>query len=173
MKIDQYHRRVFNEREICDILYRMPVTDVTDLSSYNLEDPEKYNSAVKINYSDLNSLERLPDISTLPEVWHKQNQQTWLMPSEYQNFDIAQWILEQCNGDAEIQRAGAELLIYAERNLLDMLCYLKYLVHTMRENDIVWGVGRGSSVASFVLYKIGVHRINSLYYDLDFNEFMR
>ena len=54
-----------------------------------------------------------------------------------------------------------------------MLCYLKYLIDTMRENSIVWGVGRGSSVASFVLYKIGVHRINSLYYDLDFNEFMR
>jgi len=170
MKIDQYHRRVFNEREICDILYRNPDAD---LSKYNLENPDQYNSAVKTNYSDLNTLERLPDINTLPEIWHQQNQQSWLMPKQYQQFDIARWVLTQCNGDAEIQRAGAELLIYAERNLLDMLCYLKYLVDTMRENRVVWGVGRGSSVASFVLYKIGIHRINSLYYDLDFNEFMR
>ena len=160
MKIDQYHRRVFDEQEICDILYRNP--DV-DLSEYNIKDPDLYNSAVKKNYSDLNTLQRLPDINTLPEIWHQQNQQTWFMPQEYQQFDIAQWVLEQCNGEEEIQRAGAELLEYAERNLLDMLCYLKYLVDTMRENSIVWGVGRGSSVASFVLYKIGIHRINSLY----------
>ena len=170
MTIDQYHRRVFNEREICDILYRNPDAD---LSTYNLKDPTQYNSAIKTNYSDLTTLEQLPNIDVLPEVWHQQNQQMWNMPEAYQQFDIAQWVLNECKNDAEIQRAGAELLIYAERNLLDMLCYLKYLVDTMRDNNIVWGVGRGSSVASFVLHKIGVHRINSLYYDLDFNEFMR
>lgn len=170
MTIDQYHRRVFTEREICDILYRNPEADLSD---YNLEQNEKYNHAVKVNYSDLNPLEQLESIQVPPEVWHRQNQRTWHMPDEYKQFDIAQWVLQQCNGDAELQRAGAELLIYAEKNLLDMLCYLKYLVDTMRENHVVWGVGRGSSVASFVLYKIGVHRINSLYYDLDFNEFMR
>ena len=32
----------------------------------------------------------------------------------------------------------------------------------MRENNIVWGVGRGSPVASYVLFLIGVHRINSI-----------
>ena len=37
---------------------------------------------------------------------------------------------------------------------------MKYLVDTMRNNNIVWGVGRGSSVGSFVLYKIGINRIN-------------
>ena len=170
MTIDQYNRRVFTEQEICDILYRKPDAD---LKKYNLQDNSKYTRAVKINYSDLPELERLPDIDVLPETWHQQNQQTWLMPEEYKQLDVAQWVLEQCSGDAEIQRAGQELLEYAERNLLDMLCYLKYLVDIMRENNVVWGVGRGSSVASFVLYKIGIHRINSLYYNLDFNEFMR
>lgn len=170
MTLDQYHRRVFNEREICDVLYRGPNTELTN---YNLQDNTKHNHAVKTNYSDLCCLDCLPNIDVLPDTWHKQNQQTWLMPELYQQFDIAQWVLNQCSGDAEIQRAGAELLIYAERNLLDMLCYLKYLVDIMRENNVVWGVGRGSSVASFVLYKVGVHRINSLYYNLDFNEFMR
>jgi DNA polymerase III alpha subunit len=43
----------------------------------------------------------------------------------------------------------------------------------MRDNNIVWGVGRGSSIASFVLYLIGIHRINSLYYDLSINEFLK
>ena len=54
-----------------------------------------------------------------------------------------------------------------------LLKYLKYLVDTMRNNNIVWGVGRGSSVASFVLFLIGVHKINSLYYDLPIEEFLK
>jgi DNA polymerase III alpha subunit len=170
MKIDQYHRRVFDEHELCEILYKNPQHS---LEFFNLENSKKHNHAIKTNYSDLCTINQLPEIDLSPEQWHQQNQQIWHMPDEYKNFDIAQWVLEQCSNQAEIQRAGAELLEYAERNLLDMLCYLKYLVDTMRENRIVWGVGRGSSVASFVLYKIGVHCINSLYYDLDFHEFMR
>ena len=43
----------------------------------------------------------------------------------------------------------------------------------MKQNHIIWGVGRGSSVASYVLYKLGVHRIDSLYYNLDIGEFLR
>jgi DNA polymerase III alpha subunit len=54
-----------------------------------------------------------------------------------------------------------------------LLFYLKYLVDAMRENKIVWGVGRGSSVASYVLYLIGVHRIDSIKYDLDIKEFLK
>jgi DNA polymerase III subunit alpha len=170
VNIDKYHRRYFDEKELCDILYQN--TEV-DLTQYNLINNEKYNAAIKKNYSDLNLLNSLPNIDMLPEEWHYTNQQNWHMPEYYQNLDIAQWVLNQCTGDAEIQRAGVELLEYAEKNLLTMLCYLKYLVDTMDENSIVWGVGRGSSVASFVLYKIGIHRINSLYYDLDFHEFLR
>lgn len=170
MKIDQYHRHIFDEKDICQVLYQEPSADLT---KYHLEDPQAHNQAVNINYSNIGTINQLPNIDLLPEAWHQQNQQTWLMPSEYENFDIAEWVLNQCENNEELQRVGAELLIYAERNLLDMLCYLKYLIDTMTENNIVWGVGRGSSVASFVLYKIGVHRINSLYYDLDFNEFMR
>jgi DNA polymerase III alpha subunit len=81
--------------------------------------------------------------------------------------------LAQCKTDAELQRAGEELLLYQERDMFILLKYLKYLVDTLRTNNIVWGVGRGSSVASFVLYLIGIHRINSLYYDLPITEFLK
>jgi len=63
--------------------------------------------------------------------------------------------------------------MYQERDLFDLLRYLKYLVDRMSENNMIWGVGRGSSVASYVLYLLGVHRIDSLYYDLDPAEFLR
>ena len=95
------------------------------------------------------------------------------MPQQYKDMDIAQFVLEQCQDDSELQRAGMELLLFQERDMFDLLKYLKYLVDTMRENNIVWGVGRGSSVSSFVLYLIGIHKINSLYYDLSIEEFLK
>jgi hypothetical protein len=95
------------------------------------------------------------------------------MPDKYRDLDIAQWVLDQCQTDAELQRVGEELLLYQERDLFNLLRYLKYAVDTFRANNIVWGLGRGSSVASYVLYLIGVHKINSIYYDLDIEEFLR
>jgi DNA polymerase III alpha subunit len=109
---------------------------------------------------------------SVPE-WHKDNQQNWHMPDEYQQLDIAQHVLSLCESEAELQRCGQELLLYQEQDMFDVLRYLKYLVDLMHKNSIIWGVGRGSSVASFVLYKLGVHRIDSLYYNLDIGEFLR
>ena len=95
------------------------------------------------------------------------------MPEEYQQLDIAKHVLDLCSTDAELQRVGEELLLYQERNLFDLLRYLKYLVDVMRSNRLIWGVGRGSSVASYVLYLLGVHRVDSMFYDLDPQEFLR
>ena len=97
----------------------------------------------------------------------------WHMPQKYRELDIAKWLLEQCKHEEEIQRVGKELLLYQKRGQFLLLQYMKYLVDLMRENNIVWGVGRGSSVSSFVLFLIGIHRINSIYYDLDVEEFLK
>jgi len=103
----------------------------------------------------------------------RRNQNIWFMPEEYKDFDIAKFVLDQCKDQAELQRAGEELILYQERDMFMLLRYLKYLVDTMRAHRVVWGVGRGSSVASFVLYLLGVHKINSLYYDLSIDEFLK
>ena len=57
--------------------------------------------------------------------------------------------------------------------LLPVLQFLIYFVDTLRANNVVWGVGRGSSVSSFCLFLIGVHKINPLLYNLDYREFLR
>jgi DNA polymerase III alpha subunit len=168
--LDQFYRSVINDSALAELLYLFPEREISDIA---ITDPEKYNSAVKALYLDWKPLEKLTDLSTTPEEFHYNNQQIWWMPKEYIDFDIAKWVLEQCSNQDELQRTGQELLVYAERNLLQLLQYLKYLVDTMKSNNIVWGVGRGSSVASFVLYLIGVHRIHSLKYNLNFDEFMR
>jgi DNA polymerase III alpha subunit len=100
-------------------------------------------------------------------------QNNWKMPQEYKDIDIAEHVLGLCKTDAELQRVGEELLLYQERDLFNLLRYLHYLVDILKENRVIWGVGRGSSVASYVLYLLGVHRINSMFYDLDPQEFLR
>ena len=107
------------------------------------------------------------------EEFDSSNKENWYIPDEYKNFDIAKFVLDKCKNEEELQRAGEELLLYQERDMFMLLRYLKYFVDTMRKNKIVWGVGRGSSVSSFVLYLIEVHRINSLYYDLSIDEFLK
>lgn len=100
-------------------------------------------------------------------------QQTWFMPDQYKKLDIAEHVLGLCSTQEQLQRVALELLMFQERNLFDLLRYLKYLVDVMKDNQVIWGVGRGSSVASYVLYLLGVHRIDSLFYDLDPAEFLR
>lgn len=107
------------------------------------------------------------------EEFDQFKQNIWHMPEEYKQLDIAEHILSLCDSDAKLQRCGQELLLFQERNLFDLLRYLKYLVDTMRSHNMIWGVGRGSSVASYVLYLLGVHRIDSIYYDLEPTEFLR
>jgi DNA polymerase III alpha subunit len=107
------------------------------------------------------------------EDFDHQNQGNWLMPDEYKNLDIAEYVLGLCESEAALQRVGEELLLYQARDLFDLLRYLKFLVDLMQKNNLIGGVGRGSSVASYVLYLLKVHRIDSLHYNLDIAEFLR
>ena len=124
-------------------------------------------------------LEQVPDLieylftDMTVEEFDVMKQNSWHMPDEYRHMDIAEYVLSLCDSDAQLQRCGQELLLFQERNLFDLLRYLKYLVDTLRANNVVWGVGRGSSVASFCLFLIGVHKINPLLYNLDHREFLR
>lgn len=97
----------------------------------------------------------------------------WYIPDHYKDIDARRWILNRPMTHEERERVMAELQEFQNRGMMPLLNFLLYMVDTMRENNIVWGVGRGSSVASYVLYLIGVHRINSMKYNLDYKEFFR
>lgn len=175
MKYDPYGQAYTSESELCDLLYQNPDLDI---SRFQVEDqPGKYNKSVHSTYAELPYLTHYVPIDYKEEVpielFDHIKQQHWYMPDEYKTLDIAQHILNLCKTDPELQRVGEELLLYQERDLFNLLRYLKYFVDTMRSNNVVWGLGRGSSVASYVLYLLGVHKINSLYYDLPIEEFLK
>ena len=171
MKVDVYGRVSASTNEICDLLYANPEIDP---AMFEVLDPIEYNSSIDKLTAPYNKFTVSDYIETRSVADFDRSQQSkWNMPDEYKELDICEWVLDQCTKQEELQRAGQELLMFNERNLFDMLRYLKYMVDTMRKNNIVWGVGRGSSVSSYVLYKIGIHKIDSLFYDLDINEFLK
>ena len=167
--LDKYSRQVLSENQAVEMLYADPKLDVSNLC---LEDGDQFNRASKKLHLNM-FITQLDEIGVDVEQYHKQNQNNWHMPEKYKQLDIAEYLIKLCKTDAELQRVGTELLLYQERNMFDLLRFLVYIVDVMRKQDIVWGVGRGSSVASYVLYLIGVHKIDSLYYDLDIAEFLR
>lgn len=173
MKQNTNGEMIFDEEDLCNLL--MQGRDLTTLRNVIIdrrvdleaiigvvEDPECLIGWTFPNGSDVS----VPD-------WDSVQQGNWLMPQEYRDLDIAEYVLGLCSSDAELQRVGEELLLYQERGLFDLLKYLHYLVFVLKNNNVIWGVGRGSSVASYVLYLLGVHRINSMFYDLDPREFLR
>ena len=165
MNKNKFGEIVFSEQDICDLLMTTGSVPEYSLISDAIVDESVLEQT-------LNIVEQTPESMSVEE-FDQQNQQQWHMPEEYKSLDIAEHVLNLCTTDAQLQRVGHELLLYQERDLFNLLRYLKYLVDTMKQHGIIWGVGRGSSVASYVLYLLEVHRIDSLYYDLDPEEFLR
>lgn len=173
MRTDQYGQIILGEQDLVDLVMRG--NEVWNMQGVTVDHDVDLELAIAMVAEPSAMVQwTFPENSDIAvPYWDHLQQQRWHMPDSYKRMDIAAHVLDLCESDAELQRCGEELLMYQERGLMDLLRYLQYLVDVMRDNHVIWGVGRGSSVASFVLYKLGVHRINSLYYDLDPSEFLR
>ena len=108
-----------------------------------------------------------------PAEFDKNNCEQWHMPGKYYKINVLQWLLEKCQTDEEKIRVQNEYDLFEKKNFIRVLQFLIYFIDTLRANNVVWGVGRGSSVASFCLFLIGVHKINPMLYNLDITEFLR
>lgn len=97
----------------------------------------------------------------------------WNLPNEYLTFDLENYLIDKCQTQEQIDRVVTELKEYERRDMTIVLRFLKYFVETIERHGLFLGVGRGSSVASYVLFLIGIHRVDSLKYGLDINEFLR
>jgi DNA polymerase III alpha subunit len=172
MKTDHLGQMIFSEDDCVNMLMRghsMPINGMLVDATVNLETAALIldHAPMFIQYNEL-----AVQAVTVQDFDHE-NQGRWLMPDQYKNLDIAEYVLSLCDSEAALQRVGEELLLYQARDLFDLLRYLKFLVDLMQENNLIWGVGRGSSVASYVLYLLKLHRVDSLHYNLDIAEFLR
>ncbi len=170
MRLDKLNNPIFNEKDIFDALYQgyqfLPNKTfiVENNKSTEITNLEQY-----IGYQFFECFEDHFEINQYDQAC----QQNWNMPESYKNLDIEKFVLKQCTDEIQLKRVTEELVEFKQRKMLDLLRWLKYFVDNCLKNNILWGVGRGSSVASFVLYKIGVHNIDPIKYNLDWREFLR
>jgi len=164
----------FSNRDLIDMIYSGHADKCHVVLCDPSDDIDKFNAAMQDQH--LPELTKYIALDVDQKTFDGALQSEWFMPDEYKDINVYEYVL----GKAETpcpqhvqDRIWQELDAFRERGMKDLLRYMIYLVDYMREHDIVWGVGRGSSVASYVLYLIGVHKINSIQFGLDWREFLR
>lgn len=172
MKTTNYGEVILTADEAFKSLYSGKLTEFKSVFIDDLDEIVKFNTAVKTNYDSIEQIVPYSDHTESLEEFDQQNQQNWFMPDEYKQMDIEGYLVHVCPKQ-NYERLIEEIKLFRQHNMLDVLRYLKYFVDTMREHKIVWGVGRGSSVASYCLYLIGVHKVDSVKYKLDIREFLK
>lgn len=116
-------------------------------------------------YVDELNLNEIPNLPIFDE--------SWLMPDEYKNINLGDYFKKLVNTSEELERVELEIELFQYSNSENLLRYLIFLSDFMKEKNIVWGVGRGSSVSVYCLYLIGIHKVNSIKYNLDCTEFFK
>jgi DNA polymerase III alpha subunit len=174
MKTDNLGIPRFSNRDLIDMIYSGNADKVHVVLCDKNDDVDQFNNVCE--EQGINKLQKYIPLDVDQQTFDGVCQSEWFMPDEYKDINVYEYVL----GKAETpcpqhvqDRIWEELDAFRERGMKDLLRYMIYLVDYMREHNIVWGVGRGSSVASYVLYLIGVHKINSIQYDLDWREFLR
>jgi len=146
-----------DEQTGIELLYRGE--DISDIAFADIKQFNKVAKELELN-----------DISDVSRISKEFN-----IPQHYKELDVEKYIhdkLIQRDPD-EIGRVEMELAMYKERGLFPVLQLLIWIVDTMRKHNLVWGVGRGSSVSSYLLYILGVHKVDSHKYRLDIKEFLK
>jgi hypothetical protein len=172
MKIDEYGQVTLT---IDDAIQGLYTGNLSDLAGVILSDPEevtRFQNAVKRNYNKFQTVKDYQKPKITVDQFDTEMQEQWFMPKDYYP-NLVEMLYGMCKTQEQTNRVSEELELFIQHGMLDLLFYLKYLVDTMRSNNIVWGVGRGSSVASYILYLLGVHKVDSIKYGLDIREFLK
>ena len=182
MKTDKLGIPRFSNKDLIDMIYTGHSDKCHVVLCEESDDINQFNKAMEDQ--GLSKLQKYIPLDVDQKDFDGACQSEWFMPNKYKEIDIKVWLLEKLQKELqsdslataqyskEWHRITEEYTEYANRNMEDLLRYMIYLVDFMRENNIVWGVGRGSSVASYVLYLIGVHKVDSIQFDLDWREFL-
>jgi len=171
MEINSYGQVEISADEAIQSLYS---GKIKSLEGVYVAEPDRsiFNQARSLLGDRFPELEKLAIPNMTVEEFDRQNQSQWFMPEDYCP-NLVEMLYGQCATQEQTDRVSLELELFIQHGMMDLLYYIKYLVDTMRANDIVWGVGRGSSVASYVLYLIGIHKVDSLKFSLDIREFLK
>lgn len=170
MNKDKYGQIILDEEFLFSGLYSGKVKSFDNL----LVNKELFDQLFVAHKDNLETfaLPKTVDESLSIEDFDKMNHNNWFMPVD-NHIDLIDFLYNKCTIQDQRDRVSIELNLFEKNNMINLLYYLKFLVDTMRQHNIVWGVGRGSCVSSYVLYLLDIHKIDSLKYNLDITEFFK
>lgn len=173
MKLDSLGVPKFGVDDLIELIYQGNMDKVHQVLCEKNADTDQFNQSVKETEIG-NLLKFYQSLDVNQNEFDSALQSEWFMPNSYKNLDIEAHVMSVCpDTDTAKSRVQEELQAFKSKNMLPVLKFMHFLVSYMRENGVVWGVGRGSSVASYVLFLLGVHKINSIQYGLEWEEFIR
>lgn len=171
IKTNIYGQAILTSENLRDLLLQgKNISHLNVLTDTDIELFEKYQA--ELLPETITFLGKPEETLTFDE-FHQQRADEWIFPVIYQKLDVRAWLLDKCKTEEEINRVNEEYILYEERDLIMLLRLFIFLVDYMRKNKFIWGVGRGSSVSSYILYLIGVHRVDSLKYGFDIKDYLK
>ena len=104
----------------------------------------------------------------------------WTLPEAYKYLDLDGYLTELADRverddlyEARLQRLAIEIALFKAHQLDDVLRALIYVIDTLRAKKVVWGVGRGSSCSSYLLFLLGLHDVDPVKYDIKITDFIK
>ena len=104
----------------------------------------------------------------------------WNIPDKYKYLDIDKYLIDLITiiekddlYNKRIERLAYEIYLFKKLNLCDIIKTLIYIIDVMKEKKVIWGVGRGSSCSSYLLYLIGLHEVDTVKFDIDIEDFLK
>lgn len=171
MKTNKYGQAILSSDHLRELL--LQGKNIGHLNVLEDDDIVLYNTHQDALLRNVTVFLNAPEETLSFDEFHELKATEWLFPAAYQQTDVYAWLVDKCKTQTEIDRVDEEYKLYKERNLIMLLRLFIYLIKYMRENKFIWGVGRGSSVSSYILYLIGVHRVDSLKYQLDIKDYLK
>lgn len=171
MKTNAYGQAILSSANLKELL--LQGKNISHLNVIQDEEIELFQKYQEELLTDTITFLDDPDETLTFDEFHQKCADEWVIPIIYQHLDVKSWLLDKCKTQQEIDRVEEEYVLYEERNLIMLLRLFVFLIDYMRKNKFIWGVGRGSSVSSYILYLIGVHRVDSLKYQFDIKDYLK
>jgi DNA polymerase III alpha subunit len=171
LKKNKYNQSILSSNNLCDLILQgkninnLIVDRDDDILLY-----EKYKD--ELLKKDFKFIESVDETLSVEEFYSKLADD-WTLPESYRNIDVKEWLINKCVSQNQIDRINKEYKLFEQKNLIMVLRLFIFLVDYMRSNNFIWGVGRGSSVNSYILYVIGVHKVDSIFYSLSIEDFLK
>lgn len=169
-RVDEYGRYQLDTDEAVELI--LQDKDISGCFFLDDEDVLLYNTHVR-NILGTEPLKLYAKENLTFEEFHAKQQNTWFIPWEYTLLEMREELLSLCDSDVERNRIIAEYELFEKYELIELLRFMKYFSDIVKRNNLVIGVGRGSSVSLYSLYLLGIHRVDSIRYKLDYSEFFK